>query len=70
VLCSVYDEPIVTSSELKRWLERRGCSFVPGKGGHLLVRLGGKMSVLPMHGKNHELPTGTVNGIKKSLGLK
>lgn len=60
----------MTSNELKRWLERRGCSFVPGKGGHLLVRLGGKMSVLPMHGKSHELPTGTVNGIKKALGLK
>jgi mRNA interferase HicA len=60
----------VTSYELKRWLEKRGCSFSPGKGGHLLVRLGNKKSVLPMHGKSHELPTGTVNGIKKALGLK
>jgi mRNA interferase HicA len=60
----------LTSAELKRWLEKNGCSFTPGKGGHLLVRLGDKKSALPMHGKNHELPTGTVNAIKKALGLK
>lgn len=40
------------------------------RGGHLLVRLGNKKSVLPMRGKNHELPMGTVKGIKKALGLK
>jgi mRNA interferase HicA len=57
----------VTGNELKRWLEK---SFSSGKGGHLLVRLGNRKSVLPMHGKSHELPTGTVNGIKKALGLK
>lgn len=60
----------VTSAELKRWLERQGCSFSSSKGGHLLVRLGSKKTVLPMHGKKHDLPTGTVNGIKKALGLK
>jgi mRNA interferase HicA len=60
----------LTSQEMKRWLERQGCSFFPGKGGHLLVRLGDKKTVLPMHGKNHELPRGTANGIKKALGLK
>ncbi len=37
---------------------------------HLLVRFGDKKTVLPMHGKNHELPRGTANGIKRSLGLK
>jgi mRNA interferase HicA len=60
----------VTSSELKRWLEKQGCSFASGKGGHLLVRLNNRKTVLPMHGKSHDLPTGTVNGIKKDLGLK
>jgi mRNA interferase HicA len=60
----------VTSNELKRWLEKQGCSFLPGKGSHLLVRRGAKKTVLPMHGKNHELPIGTVNAIKKALGLK
>jgi mRNA interferase HicA len=60
----------LTSGELKRWLEKQGASFTPGKGGHLIVRLAGKKTVLPMHGKSHELPTGTVNGIKKALGLK
>jgi len=51
-------------------LRREDAVFSPGKGGHLLVRLGNRKSVLPMHGKSHELPVGTVNGIKKALGLK
>jgi mRNA interferase HicA len=44
--------------------------FESGKGGHLIVRLGTAMSVLPMHGKQKELGTGLVNSIKKDLGLK
>ncbi len=55
----------VTSLELKRWLARQGCTFASGKGGHLIVRLGERVSTLPMHGKNHELPKGTVEGIKR-----
>jgi mRNA interferase HicA len=60
----------MTSGELKRWLEKRGCSFEPAKGGHLIVRLGDKKTIPPTHGKNHEMKTGTVHGIKKDLGLK
>ena len=45
----------MTSTEFKRWLQKHGCTFEPGKGGHLIVRLGDKMSVLPMHGKQKEL---------------
>jgi len=59
----------VTSQEFKRWLAKHGCTFEPGRGGHLVVRLGGKMSVLPMHGKGRELGAGLVNAIKKQLGL-
>lgn len=32
--------------------------------------LGDKITDLPMHGKKRDLPTGTVNAIKKALGLK
>ena len=60
----------VTGRELKRWLQKQGCKFEPGKGGHLLVRLGARKSVLPMHGSRQELPKGTVEDIKKQLGLK
>jgi mRNA interferase HicA len=60
----------VTSQEFKRWLQRQGCTFEPGRGGHLTVRRGDKVTTLPMHGKHKELPTGLVNGIKKNLGLK
>jgi mRNA interferase HicA len=44
--------------------------FAPGKGGHLLVRLRDRKSVLPMHGAKRDLPTGLVEGIKRQLGLK
>jgi len=60
----------MTSSELKRLLQKLGATFEPGKGGHLIVRLKGKVSVLPMHGKQKELRRGTVLGIKKQLGIK
>jgi mRNA interferase HicA len=60
----------MTSREFKRWLTKQGCAFESGHGGHLIVWLGSKMSVLPMHGKQKELGTGLVNRIKKDLGLK
>jgi mRNA interferase HicA len=60
----------VTSAELKRWLEKQGCSFTPGKGGHLHVRLADKTSVLPMHGSGKEIGKGLEMRIKKDLGLK
>lgn len=60
----------MTANEFKRWLQKQGCTFQPGKGGHLIVMLGDKWSVLPMHGNEKELGTGLVNRIKKDLGLK
>ena len=56
------------SSEFRRWLALQGAIFKPGKGGHLRVELNGRISVLPMHSK--DMKTGTVQGIKKQLGLK
>jgi mRNA interferase HicA len=58
----------VKSSEFKRWLEKQGATFTPGKGSHLRVELRGKFSVLPMHSK--DLKKGLVEGIKRQLGLK
>jgi mRNA interferase HicA len=59
----------MTSSQFKRWLARQGCTFESGRGGHLIVRRGGRKSVLPMHGSRKELGTGLVRKIKKDLGL-
>ena len=58
----------VKSSEFKRWLTAQGATFEGAKGSHLRVKLNGKISFLPMHSK--ELKTGTVEAIKKQLGLK
>ncbi|MBY0576908.1 MAG: type II toxin-antitoxin system HicA family toxin [Gallionellaceae bacterium] len=58
----------MNSKEFKRWLTQQGATFQTGKGSHLKVHLNGKQSVLPMH--NTDLKTGTVEGIKKQLGLK
>jgi mRNA interferase HicA len=60
----------MTSQEFKRWLGKQGCTFEPGHGGHLIVRLGTRMSILPMHGKHKDLGTGLMTAIKKDLGLK
>ena len=59
----------MTARQFKRWLTKQGCSFEPGHGGHLIVWRGDRKSVLPMHGKKN-LKVGTMEGIKKALGLK
>ena len=58
------------SSQAKRFLAARGCSFEPGKGDHLIVRRGNLKSVLPMHGSGKEFGKGLWNKILKDLGLK
>lgn len=40
-----------------------GATFEPAKGSHFTVRLNGKTSILPMHGK--DLKKGALKGIKK-----
>lgn len=62
--------PPVTSAQFKRWLAKQGCTFEPGKGGHVIVRRGEFKSVMPMHGSGKELKKGTMLGIMKQLGLK
>lgn len=57
------------SSEAKRYLQKLGATFEPGKGGHLKVTLNGRRSVLPMHGSK-ELKKGTWLAIKKQLGIE
>jgi mRNA interferase HicA len=52
---------------LKRWLASRGCTFEEGTK-HTKVFFKGKSTLLPRHGAK-ELPTGTVRGIRKELGL-
>jgi mRNA interferase HicA len=59
----------VKSSEAKRYLQKLGATFEPGKGGHLKVTLHGRRSVLPMHGSK-ELKKGTWLAIKKQLGIE
>jgi len=61
--------PLVNSNQFKRWLAQHGCTFKPGKGGHLRVSRGQRRSVLPMHG-SRELGARLVCAIKKDLGLE
>jgi len=59
----------MNSNQFKKWLAEQGCTFTPGKGGHLKVFLNGKQTVLPMHGSK-EIGKGLEHTIKKDLGLK
>jgi len=54
---------------MKRWLAKQGATFKPGRGSHMHVYFNGKHTMLANH-PSKELPTGTVQGIKKDLGLK
>jgi mRNA interferase HicA len=64
----VYKEPM-NSDQFRRYLAKQDCTFEPGKGSHLMVRRGDKMSILPQHGGKKQLGTGLMNKIKKDLGL-
>ncbi|MDR0275721.1 MAG: type II toxin-antitoxin system HicA family toxin [Burkholderiaceae bacterium] len=58
----------MNSKEFKRWLADQGATFGKMKGSHLKVYAAGKQAIVPMH--NADLKKGTVEGIKKQLGLK
>jgi mRNA interferase HicA len=60
----------VNSAQARRFLAKQGCTFQPGKGGHLLVRRGERTPVLPQHGGRKQLGKGLWNKILKDLGLK
>lgn len=48
---------LMDSNEAKRWLAKQGATFHTHKGGsgHLTVRLNGRTTQLPMHGKGRDL---------------
>jgi len=60
----------VTSREVLRRLRRLGGEIVPGrgKGGHVLVLLDGRRTVVPTG--SGDLPPGTLAAIRKDLGLR
>ncbi len=60
----------MNSNQFRRWLAKQGCTFEPGKGGHLIVRRGDRVSVLPMHSGRRQLGKGLMERIKKDLGLR
>lgn len=60
----------MNSDQFRRYLAKQGCTFEPGKGGHLIVRRGDRMSVLPQHGGSKQLGRGLMLAIKKQLGVE
>lgn len=64
----MFNMQAMNSNEFKRWLTKQGATFQNAKGSHIKIFLNGRQSVMPVHGA--ELKTGTVEGIKKQLGLK
>ncbi len=60
----------MNSAQAKRFLAKRGATFAPGKGGHLIVTLNEKRSVLPRHRGSKELGKGLWLAILKQLDIK
>jgi predicted RNA binding protein YcfA (HicA-like mRNA interferase family) len=60
----------MTSRELLRRLARLGAEIITdrGKGGHIMVRLGNRRSIVPTG--SGDIPTGTVAAILRQLGLR
>lgn len=60
----------MNSGQAKRYLARKGAIFSPGKGGHLIVMLNGRRSILPQHGGSKEIGKGLWLAILKQLGIE
>lgn len=60
----------MNSSQARRYLAKKSATFAPGKGGHLIVTLNGKRSVLPQHGGSQEIGKGLWLAILKQLEIK
>ncbi|MCX6634529.1 MAG: type II toxin-antitoxin system HicA family toxin [Acidobacteria bacterium] len=56
------------ASELKRWLRKRGCTFVE-ESRHTRIVLGSKVSRMPRH-PSKDIKTGTLRSILGDLDLK
>ena len=60
----------MNSSQLRRWLARRECTFETKRGtGHVIVRRGSHRSELPVHGGSKQLGTGLIRKILRDLGI-
>jgi mRNA interferase HicA len=60
----------MNSSQAKRFLAKRGATFSAGKGGHLIVTLKGRRSVLPQHGGSKEIGKGLWQAILEQLDIE
>lgn len=60
----------MNSDQFRRQLAQQGCTFEPGKGSHLVVRLGDRSSTIPQHGGAKQLGTGLIRKVEKDLGLR
>jgi mRNA interferase HicA len=60
----------MNSNQFKRWLSKHGCTFSPGRGGHMHVFRGGNRSVIPQHGGKKQLSTGLMRSIIKDLEIE
>ena len=55
----------MNARQLRNWLRKRGCTFEPGRGGHVVARRGRRKSILPMHGGRKQLGKGLIAKIRK-----
>ena len=61
----------MNTRQFRAWLRRQGCTFETKRGtGHMIVRLGGQKSVLPMHGGSKQLGKGLIRKTMRDLGIE
>lgn len=59
----------MNSDQFRRWLAKKGCTFAPGRGGHLDVKRGERKSYIPQHGGAKQLGKGLIRKIMKDLDI-
>ena len=61
----------MNARQLRAWRRRQGCTFETKRGtGHIIVRRGDMMTVLPVHGGNKQMGKGLIVKIMRQLGLR
>ena len=61
----------MNTRQFRTWLRKHGCTFETKRGtGHMVVRLGDRKSVLPMHGGARQLGKGLIRKIMRDLHIE
>ena len=61
----------MNTRQLRAWLRKQSCTFETKRGtGHMVVRLRGRKSIMPVHGGSRQLGKGLIRKIIRDLDIE